>query len=48
MVVGVPKIFSTLTPISTFTPYVDINHPLLTSIPQELSKLLHSLAAREN
>ena len=29
-----------------FTPYVEINHPLLTSIPQELGKLANSLAAR--
>ena len=43
--VGGPKIFSTLTSISTLTPYVSINHPLLTSILQELDKLANSLAA---
>ena len=43
---GCPKIFSNLTPISTSTPYVAINHPLLTSIPQELGKLANSLAVR--
>ena len=44
MAAGGPKIFSTLTLISTFTPYVKNNHPLLTSIPQELGKLDNSLA----
>ena len=46
MAVGGPKILSNLTPISTFTPYVQINHPLLTSMPQEIGKLANRLAAR--
>ena len=41
---GVPKIFSTITPISTSTPYIDINHPLLASISQELGNFADSLA----
>ena len=41
-----PKILSNLTPIFTSTPYVAINHPLLTQIPQELDKLANSLAVR--
>ena len=40
------KIFSTITPISTFIPYVVINYPLLTSISQELRKSANSLAAQ--
>ena len=43
---GGPKILSNFTHIYTSTPYVAINHPLLTSNPQELSKLSNSLAAR--
>ena len=41
---GGPKVLSNLTNISIFNPNVAINHPLLTSIPQELGKLANSLA----
>ena len=41
---GFPKIFYNITPISTSTPCIDINHPLLASIPQELGNLADSLA----
>ena len=34
-----PKICSTLTNIPTSTPYIEIHHPLFTSISQELGKL---------
>ena len=43
---GIPKILSNLTPISTFAPYVAINHPLLTTMPQELCKVTNILAVR--
>ena len=40
------NLFSNPTPISTSTPYVAINHPFLTSIPQDLGKLANSLDSR--
>ena len=40
------KIFSTLTPILMYNPYVEIYHPLLTSISQKLGKLANSLMGR--
>ena len=43
---GGPKILSNLTPISKSTPYVAINHPLLTSILQEIGNLANSLAVQ--
>ena len=46
MVVGVTKILCHLTLISTSTPYVAINHPLLTSILQEIGNLANSLAVQ--
>ena len=43
---GGSKTVFNLTPISTPTTYAAINHPFLTSIPQEPDKLADSLAAQ--
>ena len=47
MAEGGPKTIYNLTLTSLYTPYIAINHPLLTSIIQELGKVTNSLAVWE-